>query len=78
MYYIGKEKDFLKSIWDKKQKIVVFGAGVLGNRLLDIAEETGIKIAYVCDNAPEKQHTQIRNHLYVIFFSRIIGYGRRS
>lgn len=72
-YYFGKEKDFLKAVWDKNQKIVVFGAGVLGNRLLDIAEETGIKIAYVCDNAPEKQHTQIRKHLYVISFQELLN-----
>lgn len=51
--YINKNIDYLK--WLKNKKVIIFGAGVVGQKALYKLEKQGIEVVSFCDNDENKQ-----------------------
>ena len=56
-WYPGKEKELVSRIKESKRKVVIFGAGYLGEKVLNLCVEEGITVECFCDNDEEKHNT---------------------
>lgn len=55
--YINNDIDYLKFLRDKE--IIIFGAGIVGNKLLLNLVSRGYKVIAFCDNDSNKQNQKI-------------------
>lgn len=58
-WYPGKEEELIHILQEKNKRVVIFGAGYFGKRVLDLCVRGGIEVVYFCDNDKEKHHTEI-------------------
>ena len=59
VYYPDAEIRIFRTVREKGQKIIIFGAGFQGVRLLHICQEQGEHVECFCDNSLTKQNTKI-------------------
>ena len=72
-WYPEKEKDLIRIVKECGKKIVVFGAGYYGGKVLHLCEIGGVKVDFFCDNAPEKWHTKVEDKVTVISLQELAG-----
>ncbi len=60
-WMFNREKEFIKILKESKKKIIIFGAGVYGKRILRLCKNEDVSIEFFCDNDRKKQHTQIQD-----------------
>lgn len=63
--YLKIENKIIKEITEKNKKIVIFGAGFQGKRMLEICKSEQVGVEFFCDNAQEKWHTIIDDVLVI-------------
>lgn len=60
-WMFNREKEFIKILKESKKKIIIFGVGVYGKRILRLCKNEDVSIEFFCDNDRKKQHTQIQD-----------------
>lgn len=59
-WYPGKEKELINIIQEKQKRVIIFGAGYYGKKLLDLCIDGGINVDFFCDSNERKQNTIIQ------------------
>lgn len=57
-WYPDKEQEFIQAIQNSKKKVVIFGAGYYGKRVLELCKKN-VTVDFFCDNDSEKWNTII-------------------
>ncbi len=56
VWYPGKEKELIEEIKRLEKRVVIFGAGYFGEKILDLFVKECISVDFFCDNDEKKQH----------------------
>ncbi len=59
-WHPGKEKELIHIIQEKEKRVIIFGAGYYGEKLLDLCIDGGVTVDFFCDNDERKQNTIIQ------------------
>ena len=49
-WYPGKEKELIHIIQEKQKRVIIFGAGYYGEKLLDLCIDGGVTVEFFCED----------------------------
>lgn len=68
----GKESEFITTIKESGKKVVIFGSGYYGKKILCLCKEADLNVDFFCDNDIEKQHKKVNDEILIISLQELM------